>query len=134
MRSSRTRDREPTQEAVHPSSQIQDALDQAAGWLIEQRDLHNAYEAIERPVDGRLEPVHVRHFTAAWVVKALVSAGVPATHPSVSNAVAQTWNCYGVTAALWAWDNGDLPIWMTFDAIEALRLANLAIPAGPRAQ
>jgi hypothetical protein len=122
-------------QAMHPSSQIQDALDQAAGWLIEQRDLHNAYEAIERPVDGRLEPVHVRHFTAAWVVKALVSAGVPATHPSVSNAVAQTWNCYGGdTAGLWAWDNGDLPIWMTFDAIEALRLANLAIPAGPRAQ
>jgi hypothetical protein len=28
--------------------------------------------------------------------------------------------------ALWAWGNGDLPIWMTFDAIEALRLASLA--------
>lgn len=118
--------------AVHPSSQAQEALDQAAVWLAEQRDLHNAYEVIERPVDGGLEPVHVRHFTAAWVVKALVSAGVPATHPSVSSAVAQTWNSYGGdTAALWAWDNGDLPIWMTFDAIEALRLANLAIPARP---
>ena len=37
----------------------------------------------------------------------------------------------GDTAALWAWDNGDLPIWMTFDAIEALRLANLAGQARP---
>jgi hypothetical protein len=116
-------------QALRPSSPAQEALDQAVGWLAEQRDLHNAYEVIERPVDGGLEPVHVRHFTAAWVVKALVSAGVPATHPSVSNAVAQTWNSYGGdTAALWAWNNGDLPIWMTFDAIEALRLANLAIP------
>ena len=27
--------------------------------------------------------------------------------------------------------DGDLPIWMTFDAIDALRLANLAVPAPP---
>jgi hypothetical protein len=119
-------------EAVRPSSQVREALNQAAPWLIEQRDLHNAYEVIERPVNGGLEVVHVRHFTAAWVVKALVSAGVPAAHPSVSNAVAQIWNSYGGdTAALWAWDNGDLPIWMTFDAVEALRLAHLAVPARP---
>ena len=115
---------------VRPSGKAQDALDQGAAWLVERRDLHNAYEVIERPVEGGLEPAPVRHFTAAWVVKALISAGVPATHPSVTNAVAQTWSSYGGdTAALWAWDNGDLPIWMTFDAIEALRLANLAIPA-----
>ena len=116
--------------AMRPSGQVQEALEQAAAWLIEQRDLHHAYEVIERPVKGGLEPVHVRHFTAAWVVKALVSAGVPATHPAVSNAVAQIWNSYGGdAAALWAWDNGDLPIWMTFDAVEALRLASLAVPA-----
>jgi hypothetical protein len=119
-------------QAVRPSGQVQDALDQAAAWLVERRDLHNAYEVLERSVNGGLEPVHVRHFTAAWVVKALVSAGVPTTHPSVSNAVAQIWSSYGGdAAALWAWDNGDLPIWMTFDAIEALRLASLAVPARP---
>jgi hypothetical protein len=117
-------------QAIRPSSQVQESLDQAVAWLMEQRDLHNAYEVIERPVDGRFEPVHLRHFTAAWVVKALVSADVPATHPSVSNAVAQIWNSYvGDAVALWAWDNGDLPIWMTYDAVEALRLANLAVPA-----
>ena len=118
-------------EAIRPSSQVREALEQAVAWLMEQHDLHNAYEVTERPVNGGLEPVHVRHFTAAWVVKALVSAGVPAAHPSVSHAVAQIWNSYGDTAALWAWDNGDLPIWMTFDAIEALRLAHLAVPARP---
>jgi hypothetical protein len=111
---------------------LDQALDQAVAWLLEQRDLRNAYEVIERPVLGRLEPVHVRHFTAAWIVKALVSAGVPTAHPAVSNAVAQIWDSYGGdTAALWAWDNGDLPIWMTFDAVEALKLANLAVPARP---
>lgn len=118
--------------AIRPAGQVREALDQAVSWLIEQRDLHNAYEVVERPASDRPELVHVRHFTAAWVVKALVSAGVPTAHPSVSNAVAQIWSSYGGdTAALWAWDNGDLPIWMTLDAIEALRLANLAIPARP---
>ncbi len=117
-------------QSIRPSSQVQESLDQAVAWLTEQRDLRNADEVIERPVDGRFEPVHVRHFTAAWVVKALVSAGVPTAHPSVSNAVAQIWSSYGGdTAALWAWDNGDLPIWMTYDAVDALRLANLAVPA-----
>ena len=46
--------------------------------------------------------------------------------------MSRIWDSYGGgTVALWAWDNGDLPIWMTFDAIEALRLANLALPAQP---
>jgi hypothetical protein len=115
---------------VRPSRPVKEALEEAVTWLVEQRDLHNAYEAIERPSGDRPESVHVRHFTAAWVVKALVSAGIPATDPSVDKAVARIWESYGgEAAALWAWDNGELPIWMTFDAIEALRLANLAVPA-----
>ncbi|HZI77235.1 MAG TPA: hypothetical protein VFD73_24995 [Gemmatimonadales bacterium] len=115
-------------EAIRPSSQVQEALEQATAWLMEQRDLHNAYEVTERG----LETVLIRHLTSAWVVKALVSADVPTAHPAVSGALAQIWNSYGGdTAALWAWDNGDLPIWMTFDAIEALRLANLAAPVRP---
>jgi|SRR5271165_1795931 len=119
-------------QAIRPMSLVQEAMEQAMAWLIEQRDLHNAYEVTERTVEGKPELVHVRHFTAAWVVKALVSAGAPAAHPAVSHAVAGIWSSYGGdTAALWAWDNGDLPIWMTFDAIDALRLANLAAPSRP---
>jgi hypothetical protein len=115
-------------QAIRPSSPVQEALEQATAWLMEQRDLHHAYEATERG----LEMVHIRHLTAAWVVKALVSAAVPATHPTVSNALAQIWNSYGGdAAALWAWGNGDLPIWMTYDAVEALRLASLAVPSRP---
>jgi hypothetical protein len=119
-------------QAIRPSGQVGESLGEAVSWLMEQRDLRNAYEVVERSVQGGLEPVYVRHFTAAWVVKALVAAGVPAAHPSVSNAVARIWDSYGGDpAALWAWDNGDLPIWMTFDAVEALKLANLAVPARP---
>jgi hypothetical protein len=36
--------------------------------------------------------------------------------------------CGRDAAGLLASDNGDLPIWVTFEAIEALRLANLAFP------
>ena len=39
-------------QAIQPSSQVQEALEQATAWLIEQRDLHNAYEVTERPVNG----------------------------------------------------------------------------------
>jgi hypothetical protein len=120
-------------QTIQPSSQVLEALEQAVAWLLDQRDPHNAYNAYEiteRPAYGELERVYVRHFTAAWMVRALVSAGIPAAHPAVSNAVAQIWNSYGGdTLALWVWDNGDLPIWMTFDAIDALRLAHLAAPA-----
>jgi hypothetical protein len=119
-------------QAIRPDGLVQEALEQGVAWLLEQPVLHNAYEAVERPVDGRPELVYVRHFTAAWVVKALVSAGVSASHPAVGKAVARIWESYGGdTVALWAWDNGDLLIWMTFDAIEALRLASLAVPARP---
>jgi hypothetical protein len=119
-------------QAIRPADPVRKALEQAVAWLIEQPDLHNAYEVVERELKGRPEVVHVRHFTAAWVVKALVSAGVPTSHPAVSNAVAQIWDGYDGTAmGLWAWENGDQPIWMTFDAIDALRLANLAVPARP---
>ncbi len=126
-------------QATRPDSQVQEALDQAVAWLIGQRDLHNTYEFIERRLHDGTESVHTWHFTAAWVVKALVSAGIPATCPSVSNAVTRIWSSYTaadhpdrVGASLWQRDNSDLPIWMTFDAIEALRLANLAVPAPPR--
>ena len=120
-------------QAVRPSDQVREALDQAVAWLLEQGDLSHASEVIDRPLGesvDNLEKVYVRHFTAAWVVKALVSAGIPATHPSVRNAVMQIWNSYsGDAAGLWRWENGDLPIWMTFDAVDALRLAYLATPA-----
>ncbi len=111
-----------------PEDDVAEAIDQAAAWLAGQQDLTNVSEVIDRQLidPDRVEQVYVRHFTAAWVVKALVSAGLPASHPSVSAAVTQIWNDYSTDAALWSWSNGDLPVWMTFDAVDALRLASLA--------
>ena len=112
-------------QVARPSTQVQDALDQAAAWLV-GRDLGNVSEIIDRPVGGGVETLYTRHFTAAWVVKALVSVGLPASHPAVSDAVAWVWGGYSEAAALWSWNNGDLPIWLTYDALDALRLASLA--------
>ena len=103
-----------------------EAAEQAAAWLAEQQDLGNVSEVIDRQIDEGVELGYVRHYTAAWVVKALVSVGLPASHPSVSAAVARIWNDYRADDALWRWTNGDIPVWMTLDAIEALRLAALA--------
>jgi hypothetical protein len=124
--------RAPGQERTALDDEAAEAMDQAAAWLAEQNDLGNVSEVIDRQTDDGDESSYVRHFTAAWVVKALVSVGLPASHPSVSGAVAQIWNYYDPQLALWKWTNGDLPVWMTLDAVEALRLAALAttIPLG----
>jgi hypothetical protein len=113
-------------------AEAREAADQASGWLSEQRVLENVSELIDRQLkSGAVEPVYVRHFTAAWVVKALVSAGLPASHPAVSGAVARIWDDYNVKAALWRWSNGEVPVWMTLDAVEALRLAAFAATIRP---
>lgn len=109
-----------------PIPEVRAAMEQAAAWLAGQRDLGNVSEIIDRPFQGGTEPLYTRHFTAAWVLKALVSAGLPSGHPAVSAAANWVWSSYSDSAALWSWNNGDLPIWMTYDAVDALRLASLA--------
>lgn len=113
-------------------AEVESAVEQAAVWLAEQRDLANVSESIDRQLPDGVELAYVRHFTAAWVVKALVSAGLPASHPAVSAGVARIWSEYSVPTALWSWKNGDVPVWMTLHAVEALRLASMAttIPSG----
>ncbi len=112
---------------VRPSAEVQAAIDEARDWLIAQSASENVSEMLERRLGGgNVERAYIRHFTAAWVVKALVSAGLPASHPAVSAAIAQVWRRYSEALSLWTYKNGDVPIWMTADAIDALRLAALA--------
>jgi hypothetical protein len=109
-------------------AQVHEALEQAGMWLARGQYLDTTSESIDRQVGDRPEPVYVRHFTAAWAVKALVSLGLPASHPAVSAAVRRVWQEYHTDTALWRWQNGELPVWMTYDAVEALHLAAFAIP------
>ena len=112
-------------------AEVCEAVQQAATWLAGPQDLGQVSEIIDRQLADRVEQVYVRHFTAAWVVKALVSVGLPASHPSVSTAVARIWADYSHDDALWSWSNGDLPVWMTLDAVDALHLAALAATIRP---
>lgn len=119
-------------QAVRPSAKVHEALEQAKDWLVSQHDIGNVSELIDRELDQEIEPLYIRHFGAAWLVKALVSVGLPVSHPTVSAAVSRVWRSYQPSQALWTWLNGDVPIWMTLDAIESLRMAALAttIPTG----
>ena len=112
-------------------AEVCEAVEQAAAWLAGPQDLGQVSEIIDRQLADRVEQLYVRHFTAAWVVKALVSVGLPASHPSVSTAVARIWADYSHDDALWSWSNGDLPVWMTLDAVDALHLAALAATIRP---
>ena len=119
-------------QAVRPAAKVHEAIDQAREWLISQHDIGNVGELIDRELDQGVEPLYIRHFGAAWLAKALVSVGLPVSHPAVSAAVSRVWRSYHPTEFLWTWINGDVPIWMTLDAIESLRMTALAttIPTG----
>lgn len=108
------------------ADRIDEALAIAVPWLLDHANLANTSEPVERWVDGRGEVVYIRHFTAAWVARALVLAGETASHPAVVGALRQMGRYFSDENALWHWNNGDLPVWMTFDAIATLRLAALA--------
>lgn len=112
---------------VRPSAEAEAAITDARDWLVTQSANENVSEILERPLgDGNIERTVIRHFTAAWAVKALISAGLPASHPAVSAAVAQVWRRYSEAISLWTYRNGDVPIWMTTDAVDSLRLTALA--------
>jgi hypothetical protein len=108
--------------------QVHDAVEEAGAWLAKGQSLENKTEVAVRPIESGTETVYFRHFTAALVVKALVSLGFPATHHAVSTALRQVWRDYHHDTARWRWPNGELPVWMTFDSVEALHLAAFAIP------
>jgi hypothetical protein len=112
---------------VRPSADAEAAIADARDWLVMQSVNENVSEILDRPLgDGNVERTVIRHFTAAWAVKALISAGLPASHPAVSAAVAQVWRRYSEAISLWTYRNGDVPIWMTTDAVDSLRLTALA--------
>jgi hypothetical protein len=107
-------------------TELAKAIDEAAAWLAEGQSLEGASELIRRPSpDGGTKAMYMRHYTAAWVVKALVSAGLSSRHTAVTAALTRVWTDFRPEIGLWRWSNGDLPVWMTADSVEALHLAAL---------
>jgi transcriptional regulator with XRE-family HTH domain len=106
--------------------EVRDAVGVAVDWLLTQTRFENLGEQILRMVGDQADVIFLRHFTPPLVARALLLAGERASSPTVTQALSQMWAHYDSQHSLWRWRNGDLPIWMTFDAIAALRLAALA--------
>ncbi|RSM38469.1 helix-turn-helix domain-containing protein [Amycolatopsis balhimycina DSM 5908] len=112
---------------------VREAVEVGTRWLIERTHPDDGVSedlALLQP-DGLPEVrLTIRHFTSAWVVQALAEAPkVPLAR--LSRALNSLWERYEPGRGLWAWGSGDLPIWMTLDAVTALRSAALAFAAPP---
>jgi hypothetical protein len=101
------------------------------------QDLRNLREEVRRPRTddpSRHEVLNVRHFTASWVVRALMTPGArevaaqdglqKAWRERLDGAAAAVWA--GQTDGIWSWglpDGGELrqPMWMTYQGLSALR-------------
>ncbi|MEV1024824.1 hypothetical protein [Streptomyces sp. NPDC050264] len=100
-------------------------------------DLENLREEVRRPrtdQPDRVEVLNVRHFTASWLIRALLTTGARDVaragggerirRQQLSGAAAAAWR--GQTDGIWTWvrdDTGELrrPIWMTYQGLSALR-------------
>ncbi len=100
-------------------------------------DLDNLREEVRRPRTddpARHEVLNVRHFTAAWVVRALLTPtarevaradGLQAAwRELLDGAAAAVWA--GQTGGIWTWGPGEQgglrqPVWMTYQGLSALR-------------
>jgi hypothetical protein len=103
--------------------QGQPAIGQAVRWLIAQRDLANVTEQIRRFVNDRhSDSLTVKHFTAAWVARALLVAspgGQPDADVALTSAVRKVWQAQRDGA--WEWDDGDRTLWMMYQGASVMR-------------
>jgi hypothetical protein len=92
--------------------------------LLEHPHWDNCYEEIRRPIGvDRFEVLAIRHFTRAWVVRALLEFGVDPLNPRVRSTVAELYR--GHDRGLWDWAPPGAPsirrpAWATLDALRAL--------------
>jgi len=98
-------------------------LETAARWLLDQ-PWDNLYEEIRRPIGiDRFEVLATRHFTSAWVARALLEFGVDPRHQRIRSAIGDLYS--GHRDGLWDWDlpghqHIPRPVWATLDALRAL--------------
>ena len=112
---------------------VREAVEQATEWLISRTHPDDGVEeglTRLKPGERSTTGVVIRHFTSAWVVQALVGDPlVPVVR--LNRALHMLWSRYDTRSGLFAWGSGDLPIWMTLDAVTALRAAALAVVEPP---
>lgn len=101
-----------------------DAIEQSVRWLRDHRNLISQTEQIRRYVADNVpwDALTVRHFSASWVARALllVSAATPSGPDDLlDEAMRQVQSAY--RDGFWEWDDGERPLWMTYQAASVLR-------------
>jgi transcriptional regulator with XRE-family HTH domain len=97
--------------------------DEGRCWLERHSDLALDDEWIrtERP-DGGEDLLAVRHFTPAWVLRAVADAGGDPSTGIARRALREMLSYYVPETCLWRWPRGggSYPVWMTYHALAAL--------------
>jgi len=105
-----------------PDGQTESTIKEGISWLIEQGALARQTEQIRRTLHtDRYESLTVRHFTAALAAKALLcpeAAGIEGRDAMLIEAVREVWS--EQNGGLWQWDNGEHPLWMTYQGLSVL--------------
>jgi transcriptional regulator with XRE-family HTH domain len=111
-----------------PQELLGDAVSSAEQWLATTQDIDGVTETVRRLVgkDQQLEQLTFDHFTSAWVARALAGAFAP-DRRRIAYALEFVWSRFDRKRNLWAWDNGDVPVWMLADAVAALQDSAFAL-------
>jgi hypothetical protein len=102
------------------ADEYSDLVSGARRWLLAHADLTPVTEEVRRYVHGEqptTEILVVKHFTASWVVRALVETGTDPGHTLVRQAIASVLS--NRKGTLWRWETGEYPIWMTYQGLVA---------------
>lgn len=106
--------------------EVEDAVAGAVAWLAAERNDDGITEILRVDPERRGLDVPVDHFTSAHVVRALAGRA-DVSRNRLEGALETLWAAYLPAEGLWAWkQDGRLPIWMSHDAVAALRIAALA--------
>lgn len=106
------------------SRSVASVIEEGLEWLVARGDLTNQTEQIRRMLPGnRRESLVVKHFTAAWVARAIILAKLDrdAEREALLEAAVEG-VCRQQSDGIWEWENRERPIWMAYQGITALRL------------
>ncbi|MEJ2889277.1 helix-turn-helix domain-containing protein [Actinomycetospora aeridis] len=121
--------------AATDADEVDEAVAAGTQWLLSGSHDDVIRENLE-PKDehGRVRDLEIRHFTPALVARALCLVEDP-PWPRIQVLLDSLWSFYDAGLGLFVWPNGDVPIWLQYDAVTATRLAaeRHAIVPQPRA-
>jgi hypothetical protein len=95
---------------------VDQLVEHGTRWLRKHAHLDYKIEHLNRFYDS--ESSTIRHFTAAWVVRALAFSGLDATDPTMNRALQVMMSDFN--RGLWRWNEAEAPIWMTYQSLRAL--------------